>query len=212
MRDDELLSEVKYGNRQAFKEIVMRYLPVVSRTSYRIMCDRTDSEDITKSVFLSLWRKPGHFEGHVFEELLSMTCRQSRIRLLRRSIFSIIYINQEVFIFSAQIFPSEDEYVARKVWEVFCRASDNCSGIQRVAYALCEMEGLSRDVASSVGKIIPSHLDEALELAREKVRQELDCYGRIEDYDSYVAFLRRVKDQLTDCVRLQVKIMDALRH
>lgn len=205
-----LLNEIRYGNRQAFKEIVIRYLPLVSRTSYRIMCDRSDSETVTRSVFLSLWRDPRSFEGRVAQELLFRTCRQCRIRLIRRTIYTIFSINQDVFVFSAPAVPSADEYVARKAWEVFCRASDNCTGTQRVAYTLCELEGLSTEDAASVGRIIPSLIKDALERARENIRTELDYYGRMEDYESYVVFLRKVEDQLTDCTRLQRSIMDSI--
>ena len=204
-----LLEEVSSGNRQAFREVVSRYLVLVSRTSYRIMCDRGDSEAVTKSVFQSLWRDPRLFKGRLANELLTRTCRQCRIRLLRRSLYTILSINQEVFVFSAPAVPSADEYVARKAWEVFCRASDNSTGTQRIAYALCELEGLSRKEAASVGRIPPSLIDEALETARENIRFELDHYGRMDDYDSYVGFLRKVEDQLTDFGRLIRSIMES---
>lgn len=212
MKDYELLDEIRRGNIQAFKEILNRYLPLVSRTSYRIMCDRTDSETVTKSVFLSLWRDPDSFKGRVYDELLTRTCRICRIQLLKRNLFTILSLNPDVFVFSAPSVPSADEYIARKAWEVFCRASGNCSGTQRVIYTLCELECLPHDTAASVGRILPSHVRPALEQARENVRIELDHYGRMDDYDSYVGFLRKVEDQLTDVVRLQKSILDAIKH
>ena len=50
-------------------------------------------------------------------------------------------------------------------------------------------------------------LEDALTQAREAVREELEHYGRMSDYDAYVGFLRKVEDQLTDRVGLQRRIM-----
>ena len=53
--DIALIKDVSYGNLEAFDELMNRYLDLVSRTSFRILCDRKDSEYVTARVFVSLW-------------------------------------------------------------------------------------------------------------------------------------------------------------
>ena len=52
--DLSLLRDVTCGNYEAFAELMDRYLALVSRTSFRILCDRNDSESVTIDVFVSL--------------------------------------------------------------------------------------------------------------------------------------------------------------
>lgn len=106
--------------------------------------------------------------------------------------------------------PSADEYIARQAWEVFCRASQNCSDRQRILYTLHELEGLSVSASARVGRCLVFAAEEALDVARRRVKEELDAYGRMDDYISYVGFLRKVEDQLTDKTRLQSNIMQEL--
>ena len=40
--DMTLMKEVAYGSMDAFEELMDRYLDLVSRTSFRILCDRRD--------------------------------------------------------------------------------------------------------------------------------------------------------------------------
>ena len=52
--DMALLKEVSRGNEAAFAVLLDRYMEVVSRNAFRIMCDREDSEAVTRKVFISL--------------------------------------------------------------------------------------------------------------------------------------------------------------
>lgn len=212
MEDSVLLCETGNRNLSSFMIIMDRYLPMVSRISYRIMCDRADCVHITKAVFLALWKSPSAFStaSSLRYEIVKRTCLLCRRRLFRRRLLMIFSITPEVYVMSRPSVPSLDEYVARQVWEIFCRASLNCSDRQRVLFTLCELEGIDMMSAVSAGRFFPIDADVSLENARSRIREELDLYGRQQEYASYVAVLRKVEDQLADNVMLKRLILDDL--
>lgn len=212
MEDRVLLKGVLHGSVPAFKRIISEYVPLVSRTSYRILCDRSDSEFVTREVFVFLWHDPIAFMTgkELSHELLKKTCHFCRRRLLRRKLYNIFSIHPDVFVFSSSGEYSQDEYIARHVWQVFCRASLHCTDRQRVIYTLCELEDLPLESAAEVGFYLPFTVEDALEGARLRVKEELDRYGRIGDYDAYVGYLRNVVSQLTDRSRLMNNIMQEI--
>lgn len=212
MEDNELIKGVMHGSVPALKRLAGKYLPLVSRTSYRIMCDRSDSEYITREVFVSLWHDPRSFMSHddLSHEMLKRTCRMCRKRLMRRRLYMMFSIHPDVFVISSPSACSTEEYRARQVWEVFCRASLNCTDRQRIVYALHELEGIPLVSVADAGYYLPFTMEEALEEARSRVKEELSRYGRIGDYEAYVEYLRRVESQLTDKSRLLNIIMQEL--
>ena len=212
MKDEGFITEIRNDRINAFKDIMDVYLPLVSRTSYRIMCDRSDSEQITRSVFLSFWKNPctSHSSISIRAYLLKRTCLYCRWRLIRRRMLSLISLNPEIYVIHSPVAASADEYVARQAWEVFCRASGNCSDRQRIIYTLCELEGLTIQQILSSGIMLDFYVGESLDAARRAVIEELDHYGRINDYNAYVSFLRKVEDQLTDKLKLQRDILSII--
>lgn len=212
MEDRVLLKGVLHGSVPAFKRIVSEYLPLVSRTSYRILCDRSDSELVTKEVFVFLWHDPLTFmtDKPLSYELLKKTSRLCRKRLMLRKLYDIFSVRPVVFVTQASTGFSRDEYVARQAWEVFCRASLHCTDRQRIIYTLHELEGIPLPAAAEAGNYLPFSVEEALEEARLRVLEELARYGRLGDYEAYVGYLRKVENQLVDRSRLMKNIMQEL--
>lgn len=212
MEDRELIKGVMHGSVPALKRLAGKYIPLVSRTSYRIMCDRSDSEYVTREVFVSLWHDPRSFmfKDDLSHEMLKRTCRMCRRRLLRRKLYMMFSVHPDVFVISSPAVQSAEEYMARQVWEVFCRASLNCTDRQRIVYSLHELEGVPLSDAADAGYYLPFTVEEALGEARSRVKEELGRYGRIGDYEAYVKYLRRVDNQLTDKSRLLNIIMQEL--
>ena len=194
----------------AMREMVSRFLVPVSRVSYRILCDRIDSESVTISLFLDLWNSPDSFQGPlpIDRELIRRTCRMCRIRLLRRRLLMIFSINPDIYVSSVPVVPGADDFIARKTWAVYCRAARNYTDRQKVIFTLCELEGYTPSETSMITDYPVNRILDDLEEARSLLKEELDIFGRMDDYISYVGFLRKVQDQLTDSVRLQRCILD----
>ena len=55
LQDMPLLKQIHRGSEKAFEELMDKFMPLISRTSFRILCDRSDSEYVTEKVFVDLW-------------------------------------------------------------------------------------------------------------------------------------------------------------
>ena len=60
--DADLIRSVAGGRMDMFRVIVEKYLDMVARTSYRILCDRGAADEVTCSVFMSLWNDSASYD------------------------------------------------------------------------------------------------------------------------------------------------------
>ena len=212
--DMRVLSGIGSQTPEVLDNIISRFLEPVSRISYRILCDRMDSESVTLSLFTMIWNEPQSFNGTIPLDLMVVrrTCSLCRHRLIRRKFLRLFSIDPEVFISAVPIVPGAGDFISRQAWTLYCRAAESYSNRQRIVFSLCELEGYTVGQAAEIIGIGVSRVDKDLEDARNKLRDELDHFGRMDDYRSYIGFLRKVRDQLTDKIRLQRCIWALLLH
>lgn len=210
--DIALLKDITYGNKEAFKELTRRYLDLVSRTIFRILCDRVDSEQVTVQVFASLWYDVLDYDDKytVEEWLLKKTCLYSRIRIMRRRILRIFGVVNDVFVRVTPVVDNEDDYVTKQAWQLHCRVTTHMTPLQSMVYALCVLEGMSREKVATITGMTGFRIGVAMHRAEDKVRAELDDYGKKGYYDSYNDFLRKVADGMTDMDKLNKMIIFAV--
>lgn len=180
--DASLIREVVLGRREALKVIMDRYMSMVSRTAYRIMCDRPDSEDITKEVFMKVWRNASSYDGRysVSTWLYGITCNLCLKRLRRRRIMELFSIRPSVYESSAPAAMSpEEDFITKETWAIFCRASQKLSPRQRIVFTLLDLEGMSSEEAISITGMTTGEVKDNLNIARKKIRQELERYGKV---------------------------------
>lgn len=207
-----LLRETSYGNDEAFMVLLDRYLELVSRTSFRILCDREDSEAVTVKVFVSLWNDVLDYDDRftLSEWLLRKTCIYCRIRIMRRRILRIFGVSTDLFVRASPKVEDHDDYVVKKAWELFCRASLQMTPLQSVAYALCRLEGLEVNDTARITGLSNFRISLALQCASDKIRVELKHFGKDEDYERFTGFLRKVAESLTDRKHLVSEIRGQL--
>ncbi len=212
--DMALLKEISRGNEVAYAVLLDRYVELVSRNSFRIMCDREDSEAVVRKVFISLWNDVLDYDDRfeLGEWLLRKTCHFCRIRITRRRILRLFGVTTDVFVQASPKVEDYDDYVTKQAWELYCRASTHLTPLQSAAYALCELEGLKTDRVALIMGMSRLRIDLALQRGAEKNRHELEKYARENDYDVYVGFLRKVAESLTDHYVLKKSIMKELFH
>src|SRR5580704_12990782 len=61
--DDQLLSEAKSGNQQAFAELCLRYRGMLTNSIYRIVRHPEDTEDVLQETFLKAYQHLQTFRG-----------------------------------------------------------------------------------------------------------------------------------------------------
>lgn len=207
--DMALLKEISRGNETAFSILLDRYVELVSRNTFRIMCDRDDSEAVTRRVFASLWGDVFDYDDRFLlsEWLLRKTCLYCRIRMTRRRILRLFGVSTDVFVQASPRVDDQEDYVTKQAWEIYCRASSHLTPLQIASYALCELEGIRNDRVALITGLPQFRISLALQRGEEKVRHELEKYSREDDYERYAVFLRKVAEGMTDYEELKKSIM-----
>jgi len=180
--DGELMRDMALGRKEAMKLILDRYMAMVSRSAYRILCDREDCEYVTREIFKIIWDNASSYDGRypISIWICRIVCRVCLARLRRRRILDVLSIRPSVYEPSdPSALSSDEEYIEKETWAVFCRASHGFSTKQRIIYAFKELEGFSVfDVASITG-MKTDQIRADLYVARKKVKQELERYGNV---------------------------------
>lgn len=206
--DIALLKDVSVGSMEAFNELMDRYMGIVSRTTFRILCDRTDSEYVTVRVFVSLWHDVMNYDERftLGEWLLRKACMFSRARIARRRILRMFGVMNDVFVNTSPKVEDVDDYVTKQAWELYCRAAVHMTPLQSTVYSLCSLEGLSEDRMAYVLGITRKRVSIALKRAEDKILDELGHFGREDDLDRFKGFLRKVSDKLIDNDKLRKEV------
>jgi RNA polymerase sigma factor (sigma-70 family) len=83
--DDQLLSEAKSGNQQAFAELCLRYRGMLMNRIYRIVRHPEDTEDVLQETLLSAYQHLETFRGACsFSTWLAAIGTNASLMLLRR--------------------------------------------------------------------------------------------------------------------------------
>lgn len=180
--DTALMGAVALGLQDALKVVLDRYMPMVSRTSYRILCDRDDSEDVTQEVFIRVWKNASGFDGRysLTTWIYRITCNLCYDSLRRRKVLSMFSISPSVYETSApEPLSPEEDFITKETWEIFCRASHNLSPKQRAVFTLRDLEGLDTEEITAITGLTPDQIKSNLHIARKKIRIELERYGKV---------------------------------
>ncbi len=176
------MKRIADGDTDAFEALMDRYLPMVSRVTYRILCDIDESEEVTEEVFLKVWRSAGEYDFRhgVSVWIYRMVCNLCYIHLRRMRFLDLFFIHPSVYETSAPhpLSPKED-FITKETWEVYCRSSTFLTSKQRMAFVFRELEELSTEDVSAIMNIRSDVIREELLVAREKIKGELARYGKV---------------------------------
>jgi RNA polymerase sigma-70 factor (ECF subfamily) len=78
-----LLARVSKGDKDAFAALYDRHVALVYGISNRILNNPAQAEDVTQSVFTTLWAKPLSFSGGNFAAWLSRVARNAALDVVR---------------------------------------------------------------------------------------------------------------------------------
>ncbi len=180
--DAALMRAVAKGEPEAMNELMVRYLPMVSRISYRILCDIPESEAVTKEVFLKVWRSAGEYDfRHGVSVWISrIICNLCYIHLRRIRFLDLLSIRPSVYEMSAPqpLFPEED-FNTKETWAIYCRAARFLTARQRAVFVFRELEGYSTSGVISIMHMRSDRIRNNLLSAREKIKHELEKYGKV---------------------------------
>lgn len=181
--DEALMEAVSQGRTDALNVLMDRYMSAVYRISYRILCDRADSEVVTRNVLMKAWSDAPRYDGRysLMVWIYQIVCHLCIARLRRRRILELLSVtSSSVYEMSApQPLSPEEDYIIKETWEIFCRASRNLSPKQRIVFTLRELEGLSTDDISAITGLNQDRIDRNIHIAHQQIRSELEHYGKV---------------------------------
>lgn len=181
--DEALMEAVSQGRTDALNVLMDRYMSAVYRISYRILCDRADSEVVTRNVLMKAWSDAPRYDGRysLMVWIYQIVCHLCIARLRRRRILDLLSVtSSSVYEMSApQSLSPEEDYIIKETWEIFCRASRNLSPKQRIVFTLRELEGLSTDDISAITGLNQDRIDRNIHIAHQQIRSELEHYGKV---------------------------------
>ncbi len=180
--DSSLMKGIALGSPDAMETFMDRYLPMVSRVSYRILCDIRESEEVTKEVFMKVWRSAGEYDFRYGVSLwmYRMIYNLCYIHLRRTRFLDLLSFHPSVYETSApQPLSPEEDYITKETWGIYCRASRYLTIRQRAVFVLRDLEELPVEDVSVIMGMRTGRIVNELTAGREKIKEELSRYGKV---------------------------------
>lgn len=144
------LDRVMRGDKDAFAALYDRHVALVYGICNRILKDPTQAEDVTQSVFTTVWAKPQAFAGGNFAAWLSRVARNASLDVVRSA--AVRTREPEMPEDLASDSDLEDEVFSRMQASAVTDALRELPADQREAIEQAYFQGLSyREVADRLG-------------------------------------------------------------
>jgi RNA polymerase sigma-70 factor (ECF subfamily) len=143
--DQQLIDQVKQGDKTAFKEIYARFSQVVYNLALRMLRDKEDAEEVVQEIFLQVWNKAYSYDserGAVSTWILNIA-RSRSIDKLR----TVGYRQRNIEIDEEKVNSNDD--LSRIIEDreeskkVIRQALENLPDKQRVAIEIVYFEGFT---------------------------------------------------------------------
>ncbi len=173
---------VASGSPEAMRALMDRYLPMVARVTYRILCDIPESEEVTKEVFMKVFRSAGEYD---FRRGVSVwICRiiynLCYIHLRRQRLLDLLLTRQGIYETSApQPLSPEEDYITKETWGIYCRSARFMTIRQRIIFVFHDLEELPVSDVVSIMQMRSDRIRANLLIARDKLKEELAVYGKV---------------------------------
>ena len=173
-----------------------RIVDVVYRISYRILCDRVDSEVITRKVLADARRKSIACDGslEVTDWLIRHACQLCRMMLVRRRTMWLLENRKDLYVRASPRVGNHDDYITKQAWQVYCRAVNAMTPLQVITYVICKLEGFSEERTVSILRLSRMRVDHLLKKATASIRAELAVYGSADLYRNFINFIKMVDE------------------
>lgn len=175
-------------NRQNMQD----YKTIVARVSYRILCEHSDSTYVTSKVITWLSKKPFSSERGEYESVLRKTSYISALILVKRSFADVLKIRRKPYEIIKPDVDDIDDYQYKLALELFMRASDRMTLLQRLTFSLHSLEELPFTTISTILHISPKRVRLSYGRALETIKTELRVFDRESDLDRYIFYIRKV--------------------
>lgn len=192
----ELIVRSQEGDQEAFRQLVDMYRSRVASIAYGLVGNYEDARDIAQEVFIKVYRSLGRFDvkRKFFTWLYRLVVnasidfiRANKKRMYQESIDSEESYAQYPDHGDAGDLDAYIETIERR--EIFGRIVENLNPRQKMAFILCDLQGLSSSEASEIIDCPQVTLRWYLHEARKKIRQIVQT-----EYPEYFILGKKSRD------------------
>jgi RNA polymerase sigma factor (sigma-70 family) len=182
MTEQELLNQLQNGNESAFKTLVETHQKRVFNTVLAIVQSFEEAEDISQDVFIEVYQSIHKFRGESkISTWLYRIATTKSLEIIRKK------KTQKRFAFFTNLFNDDNEVIhspvefehpgillenkerSKQLFKAINQLPDN----QKVAYTLCNIEGLSYQEITEVMEVSLSSVESLLFRAKANLKKSL---------------------------------------
>jgi RNA polymerase sigma-70 factor (ECF subfamily) len=173
--DEKLMEAIAAGNQQAFRTLVVRYLPKAHEIARRTLQTRQDAEEAIQDAFGKVWEYAIRFDstkasfGTWFYRILTNTC----LDMLRRKEPDHQPIEDIIETLPDEEMQQDMTLATQQDSEIIRRAVQSLPDRQRIAVVLCYFEEMTNPEAAAVMGLHIKALEGLLVRARKTLRTQL---------------------------------------
>jgi len=183
LNDEELFSEIKLDNHQAFEELYRRYFYRLLNDAYKRLRDRDQSEELVQELFVGIWAKRHQISiAKTFDAYFHTSLRNAVISFFRK--------NNKVAEYPADYAEQKaeqttfEEIAYNDLKTAYEHSVSHLPEKCRSAYELFE-SGLTIQEIASTSKVSTKTIESHLLKARTTIRHQLRSYSSV----AYIAFM-----------------------
>jgi RNA polymerase sigma factor (sigma-70 family) len=186
MNDTELLNQIRAGHESAFKILVETHQKRVFNTVLAIVQNFEEAEDVSQEVFIEVYQSVNKFRGD--SKLSTWLYRIATTKALeeirkkkaqkRFAFFTNLFNDNHEIVHSPVEFEHpgvvlENKERSKQLFKAINQLPDN----QKIAYTLCNIEGLSYQEITEVMEVSLSSVESLLFRAKTNLKKSLhDLY------------------------------------
>jgi RNA polymerase sigma-70 factor (family 1) len=164
--DDELVAQLRAGDRMAFEAIYRRYWPLLYAIAYKRLADQEQTADVLQEVFARCWIKREALQIHHLPAYLSSAVRYEVIRYLTRTKTALSFFEPfEALLLEGET--PEERLIAKELQELVYKYADTLPVKKRQIFLLHVRNKLStREIAGELQiaqKTVQNQLGSALQ-------------------------------------------------
>jgi RNA polymerase sigma-70 factor (ECF subfamily) len=172
MEIQNLITESKNGNTEAFGEIVTMFRQPLFRLAFRLLCDTDDAKDAVQDAFVRAWVSIKRYDpryGFVpWLYRIAVRVCYDRMRTRKRRVTGALAAEY------ADTAPdAEAELARRELRDTIMTLTRGLSPKQRLVFTLADLEDLSTGEIRDATGLSPSSIKSNLYLARQHIRMKL---------------------------------------
>jgi RNA polymerase sigma-70 factor, ECF subfamily len=184
MTDSEIINKVLEGNRDLFRELVLKYQSMIFRICIGYVHNKDDAEDLTQDIFLNAFQSLPNFKGESsFSTWLYKIAINASLNKVRKTSGKIIMERLESFLSGdkrndiGMMVPENENPDAIMIYDeqrkMVRKALDSLPENQRTAIVLSKYEELPQREIAEIMNISEGAVEALIQRSKSNLRKKL---------------------------------------